>query len=214
MKGMKKTTLAIAVLAAATLAGSAQAQVCASYPTVDGGFSLGGRIDFPDDLDSFGVEGSYNPRGPLSVFGGLNVLSGEGDDEESEDLFFAGLAFETPRIAGMMGPRASACPQVRVEYGDFDGLSYLRVPVGLGLGGTFATSPSGPTISPYVIPQIVYTRASLDDVDESETEFGVRGGALLTFGMFYVGGELNFLGGDLNITGSDTAFGIRAGVRF
>jgi hypothetical protein len=213
---MKKTTLAIAALAAATLAGSAQAQICASYPTVDGGFSLGGRIDFPEDIDAFGVEGSYNPVGPLSVFGGLNVLSGDGDDEESEDVFFAGLAFETPQIAGMMGPRASACPQVRLEYGDFDGLTFLRVPVGLGLGATFATSPAGPTISPYVVPQVVFTRVSLDDLDESETEFGVRGGALLTFGMFYVGGELNFVGGDFNITGggSDSTFGVRAGVRF
>jgi hypothetical protein len=55
---------------------------------------------------------------------------------------------------------------------------------------------------------------SQGDADESETEFGVRGGALLTFGQFFVGGELNFLGGDLTLTGSDTAFGIRAGVRF
>ena len=126
---MKKTTLAIAALAA-TLAGSAQAQVCASYPTVDGGISLGGRIDFPDDLDSFGVEASYNARGPLAVFGGLNVLSGERDDDESEDLFFAGLAFDTPQLGAMLGPGASACPQLRVEYGDFDGLTFLRVPVG------------------------------------------------------------------------------------
>jgi hypothetical protein len=212
---MKKTTLAIAALAAATLAGSAGAQVCASYPTVDGGFSLGGRIDFPSDLDSFGVEGSYNPVGALSVFGGLNVLSGDGDDD-GEDVFFAGLAFETPRIAGMMGPRASACPQVRLEYADFDGITFLRVPVGLGLGATFATSPAGPTVSPYVIPQVVFTRLDVDGVDDSETEFGVRGGALVTFGMFFVGGELNFVGGDFNITGggSDTTFGVRAGVRF
>lgn len=212
---MKKKALVMAALAAATMAGSAGAQVCASYPTVDGGFSLGGRIDFPDELDSFGVEGSYNPLGPLSVFGGLNVLSGDGDDE-SEDLFFAGLAFATPQLAGMMGPGGSACPQVRVEYADFDGLTYLRVPVGLGLGATIATSPSGPTISPYVIPQLVFTRLSADGDDESETEFGVRGGALVTFGMFFVGGELNFVGGDFNITGggSDTTFGVRAGVRF
>lgn len=206
---MRKTTLAAAALAA-MLAGSAQAQVCASYPTVDGGFSLGGRIDFPDDLDSFGVEGSYNPQGPLSVFAGLNVLSADVDDSESEDVFFAGLAFETPQIAGMLGPGASACPQVRLEYADFDGLTFLNVPIGLGLGTTIATSPAGPTISPYVIPQLVYSRFELDDVSESETNFGVRGGALLTFGMFFVGGELNFLAADE----SDTTFGIRGGVRF
>ncbi|HEY0037592.1 MAG TPA: hypothetical protein VGB66_12935 [Longimicrobium sp.] len=212
---MKKTILA-AALAVTTLAGAAQAQVCASYPTVDRNISLNGRIDFPENLDSFGVEASYNAAGPLSVFGGLNVLSGEGDDSESEDLFFAGLAFETPQIAGMLGPRASACPQVRVEYADFDGLSYLRIPVGLGFGATLATSPSGPTISPYVIPQVVFTQLSIDEVDEdeSETNFGVRGGALVTFGMFFFGGEVNYTAGDFNLTGDDAVFGLRAGVRF
>lgn len=211
---MKKTTLALAALAAATLAGSAQAQVCASYPTVDRGISLNGRIDFPDDLDSFGVEASYNAAGPLSVFGGVNVLSADVDDSDSQDVFFAGLAFETPQIGAMLGPTVSACPQARIEYADFDGGSLMNIPVGLGFGGTFATSPSGPTISPYVIPQVVFSRFSLDDelggASESETNFGLRGGALLTFGMFFVGGEANFLAGD----NSDTTLGLRAGVRF
>jgi hypothetical protein len=211
-----KKILAIAVLAAATLAGSAQAQVCASYPTVDNGFSLGGRIDFPENGDAFGVEGSYNARGPVSVFAGLNVLS-LGVGSEGEDLFFAGLAFETPQLAGLLGPTISACPQVRVEFADFNGVNFLRVPVGLGFGATLATSPAGPTISPYVVPQVVFTQVSDDNNnDESETEFGVRGGAVLTLGMFYVGGEVNFIGGDFNITGggSDATFGLRAGVRF
>lgn len=211
---MKKTTLAIAALAAATLAGSAQAQVCASYPTVDGGFSLGGRIDFPDDLDSFGVEASYNARGPLSVFGGLNVVSVEGVDDSGTDVPFVGLAFETPQIGALLGPTVSACPQARFEYIDVEGGSGFNLPVGLGFGATIATSPAGPTISPYVIPQLVYSRFELDDelggASDSDTNFGVRGGALLTFGMFFVGGELNFLAADE----SDTAFGLRAGVRF
>lgn len=208
-----KKILAIAVLAAATLAGSAQAQVCASYPTVDNGFSLGGRIDFPEDLDSFGVEGSYNARGPLSVFGGLNVISLDGGDSESEDVYFAGLAFETPQLASMLGPRFSVCPQARLEYLDTDVGSFVDIPVGLGFGATLATSPAGPTISPYVIPQVVFSRFSAEsDVveDATDTNFGVRGGAVVTFGMFYVGGELNFLAAD----NSDSVFGIRAGVRF
>lgn len=211
---MKKTTLAVAVLAAATLAGSAQAQVCASFPTVDRGISLGGRIDFPDNLDSFGVEASYNAAGPLSVFGGLNVVSADVDDSDSQDVFFAGLAFETPQIGAILGPTVSACPQARIEYADFDGGSLMNIPVGLGFGATLATSPSGPTISPYVIPQVVFSRFELDDDigggSDSETNFGLRGGALVTFGMFFVGGEANFLAGD----NSDTTLGIRAGVRF
>jgi hypothetical protein len=211
---MKKTTLAIAVLAAATLAGSAQAQVCASDPTVDGGFSLGGRIDFPENLDSFGVEGSYNARGPLSVFGGLDVVTRDGVDDGGQDVFFAGLALETPRIGSLLGPRVSACPQVRFAYADTDAGSAFSIPVGLGFGATLTTSPAGPTVSPYVIPQLVYSRLERDDTlgggSESETNFGLRGGALLTFGMFFVGGELNFLAADE----SDTTFGIRAGVRF
>lgn len=210
-----KKILAIAVMAAATLAGSAQAQVCASYPTVDNGFSLGGRIDFPDDLDSFGVEGSYNARGPLSVFAGLNVLSLDGADSDGEDVYFAGLAFETPQLGSMLGPQFSVCPQARVEYWDAGIGTFIDVPVGLGIGATLATSPAGPTISPYVIPQVVFSRFDSDsdlgaDVETSDTNFGVRGGAVVTFGMFYVGGELNFLAAD----NSDSVFGLRAGVRF
>jgi hypothetical protein len=208
-----KKILAIAVMAAATLAGSAQAQVCASYPTVDNGFSLGGRIDFPDELDSFGVEGSYNARGPLSVFAGLNVISLDGGDSDSEDVYFAGLAFETPRLASTLGPQFSVCPQARVEYLDTGVGSFVDIPVGLGIGATLATSPAGPTVSPYVIPQVVFSRFSAEsDVfeDASDTNFGVRGGAVVTFGMFYVGGEVNFLAGD----NSDSVFGLRAGVRF
>jgi hypothetical protein len=215
---MKKTTLAAALLAAATLSGSAQAQVCAGFPTVDRGFSLGGRLDFLDGENSFGVDASLNAAGPLSIFGGLNVLP---DDEtitadDRDDLLFAGLALETPSIGAMLGRSVSACPQARAEFGAFGGLDYLRVPVGLGFGGTFATSPAGPTLSPYVIPQVVFTRVSVFDANESETEFGVRGGALLTFGMFYVGAEANYVGGRFNYPawGKDTTLGLRAGVRF
>jgi hypothetical protein len=212
---MKKTTLAAALVAAATLAGSAQAQVCASFPTVDRGFSLGGRIDFPEGLDQFGVEASLNAAGPLSVFGGLNVISGDDDNggDDSLDQFFAGIALETPVLAQMLGPRASVCPQARFEYIDTDIGSFTSIPVGLGIGATYATSPAGPTVSPYVIPQVVFLRADYenDAVDnDSETQFGLRGGALVTFGMFFFGGEANYLGGD----NSDTTLGIRAGVRF
>ena len=211
---MKKTTLALAVLAAATLAGGAQAQVCAGFPTVDRGFSLEGRIDFPDDVDSFGVEGSYNAAGPLSVFGGLNVVSGEADEDESVDVFNVGAAFETPQIGALLGPTVSACPQARFEYVDLDGATAFSIPVGIGFGATLATSPSGPTISPYVIPQLVYSKFELDDeiadVSDSSTDFGIRGGALLTFGMFFVGGEVNYVAAD----NSDAVFGLRAGVRF
>lgn len=210
---MKKTTLAAALVAAATLAGSAQAQVCASFPTVDRGFSLGGRIDFPEGLDQFGVEASLNAAGPLSVFGGVNVISGEDDNggDDSLDQFFAGIALETPTLAGMLGPRASVCPQARFEYIDVEGGSITGIPVGLGFGATYATSPAGPTVSPYVIPQAVFLRFSSDGGDDdSETRFGLRGGALVTFGMFFFGGEANYLGGD----DSDTTLGLRAGVRF
>jgi hypothetical protein len=207
---MRKTTLVAALLATA-LATGAQAQVCAGFPTVDGGFSLGGRIDFPDEADSFGVEASFNPRGPLSVFGGLNVISVEGVDDDGLDEFFAGVALEVPTLASRLGTRFSVCPQARFQYVDTDLGSFSTIPVGLGIGATLATSPDGPTVSPYVIPQAVFLRFNGDGVgDESETRFGLRGGALVTFGLFFVGGEANFLGGD----NSDTTLGIRAGVRF
>ena len=112
---------------------TAQAQVCAGYPTGDRGMYFGGRADFPENADSYGVEANYNFSGPLGVYGGLNVISGEdtgatGDDDDSVDELYAGVAFEAANLGLMIGPRVSACLVGEIRNMSEDGVYLQRDP--------------------------------------------------------------------------------------
>ena len=78
---MTKTAGFLAAVATVAFAATADAQICAGYPTGDRGMYFGARADFPEDLDSYGVEANYNFSGPLGVYGGLNVISFDGEGE-------------------------------------------------------------------------------------------------------------------------------------
>ena len=213
---MTKTAV-LAAVATLAFAGTAQAQICAGYPTSDRGLYFGGRADFPEDVDSYGVEANYNFSGPLGVYGGLNVLSEDGndEDEESEDEIYAGLAFEVASLGLMIGPRVSACPVVEARYIDFEGLgTYMQIPIGLGLGASLGI-PMLPSASAYVQPQLVITRVDFDDDlteadTETETDFGIKAGANVGFGLITVGGA----GRHVFVDEADPVFGIRLGIRF
>ncbi|HEX8393603.1 MAG TPA: hypothetical protein VF665_14760 [Longimicrobium sp.] len=212
---MKKAAAGLfAVLATVTLAGTASAQVCAGYPSSDRGFYFGGRADFPENGDSFGVEADYNASGPLGVYGGLNVLSGEGDDEDEESFneYFAGVAFETPSLGLMIGPRVSACPVVEGRLLSIDGLGdFVQIPIGLGIGADLGI-PVGPSVSGYVQPQLVISRFNPEDDafdSDSETNFGIKAGAMVGFSLLTIGGEVRHVFQE----DADPQFGIRVGIR-
>jgi hypothetical protein len=214
---MKKATVGfLAAVATVAFAGTAQAQICAGFPTSDRGMYFGGRADFPEDLDSYGVEANYNFSGPLGVYGGLNVISldGDGDDDESEDEIYGGLAFEIASVGLMIGPRVSACPVVEARFMDFEGLgSSLQIPIGFGVGASLGI-PMLPSASAYVQPQLVISRFDFDDDlteadTETETDFGIKAGANVGFGLITVGGEVRHV----FIDEADPVFGIRVGIR-
>lgn len=200
-----KKALFVAAAATFALAGSAQAQICAGFPSSDRGFYFGGRADFPEALDSFGVEANYNASGPLGIYGGLDVVSVEDLDDSDVNVFHVGAAFEIASLGAMIGPQVSVCPNVEVQFSDEDD-SGTVIPVGLGFGASLGTP--GVAIHPYVNPQLVIINTGGDN-SETETEFGVRGGVMLGIGMFSVGAELN----QIFIDESDPVFGIRFGVR-
>jgi hypothetical protein len=215
---MTRNAVLLAAVATVALAGTAQAQVCAGYPTGDRGMYFGGRADFPDNRDSYGVEANYNFSGPLGVYGGLNVISTEtATGDESRDELYAGVAFEAVNLGLMIGPRVSAClvGEVRdIDYGDD---SYREFPIGLGIGGSLGVP--GIPVSAYVQPQVVISQIDLGTVDETETNFGVKAGANIGFGLISVGGEVRHLFIDdledaVGAVRNETTFGIRAGVRF
>lgn len=202
---MKKAAGLLAALATVALAAPAQAQICAGYPSSDRGFYFGGRADFPEALDSFGVEANYNASGPLGVYGGLNVVSIEDVDDSDVNQFFVGAAFEVASLGAIIGPEVSVCPNVEVRFFDEDDAS-VTVPIGLGFGGSLGTP--GVAIHPYVNPQLFIIRTGGDD-SETETEFGGKAGVMLGIGMFSIGGEVQ----QVFVDNSDPVFGIRFGLR-
>jgi hypothetical protein len=209
---MKKSTVGIlAAVAAVAFAQAAEAQVCAGFPSSERGFYFGGRYDFlPADVSSLGVEAAYNAAGPLSVFGGLNVLSHEHDGEtDTVNQFRVGTAFELASLGAMIGPRFSTCPTVEARWMSEDGSTLMEIPVGLGIGVDLGT-PGGPAISAYAQPQFVFFRFT-DDVLPTDTEnkFAVVGGAMVGFGQIVVGGEVRNIFDD----NADPTFGIRVGIR-
>ena len=209
---MKKSIVGVlAAVAALGVTQVAEAQICAGFPSSERGFYFGGRIDFPPaDVSSLGVEAAYNAAGPLSVFGGLNVLSHDHDGEtDTVNQFRVGAAFELAQLAAMIGPRVSTCPMVEARWMSEDGSTYMEIPVGLGIGADMSFG-TGPTLGAYVQPQIVFLRIT-DDVVPTVTDnnFGITAGVMAGFGQITVGGELR----QVFETGSDPVFGIRVGLR-
>lgn len=211
---MKKLTFGLAAVATLAFAGTAQAQICAGFPTIDRGFSFGASVQLPEGADFgdvYGVEASYNASGPLALFGGLTVADGgSGDDLEVYEL---GLAFETPSIGLMIGPSVSACPVVSVSFFETTGGTTFNVPIGFGIGANL-TGGTGIAIMPYVQPQFVFASFQADDdvpgaEDDSDTFFGFEGGLLIGTGMFFFGGSVEHVFED----GVDPVFGLRAGIR-
>jgi hypothetical protein len=210
---MKKTMSAFAAAAAVlVMAGSAGAQVCAGFPTNDGQGTLGGLANFAGDVDQYGAEGSVNLMGPLAVNAGF-LYSKDGEDELN--TFRGGLALDISSFVSAMLPGISVCPNVRADYSSEDGATRYTVPIGLGLGATLPMGGPDMTLTPYVIPALVWQRFELGVLDESETNFGVRGGADLNFDRFFLGGTVEWIDAPSPINGdTKPVFGVRAGFKF
>jgi len=210
---MKKTMSGLAAAAAALLlAGSASAQICAGFPTVDGQGSLSARADFPSDFDQYGAEGSYNPVGPLAVNAGY-IYSNAGDVHRN--TFRGGVALDVDSFLGGLLPGVSICPNVRADHTSENGLTLWQVPIGLGFGVSLPVGSPDMTLTPYVIPALVWQRTDAGGLDENETNFGVRGGADLNFDRFFLGGMVEWVDAPSPFNGDTRAvFGVRAGFKF
>jgi hypothetical protein len=216
---MKKSVAGLfAAVATMAFAGTAQAQICAGYPSSDRGFYFGARADFPEDLDSYGVEANYNFSGPLGVYGGLNVLSaedGEEGEDNSTDELYGGVAFEAASLGLMIGPRVSACAVGEVRNISEDGDSYTEIPLGVGLGASLGVP--GVRAAGYVQPQVVFSMFDFEGEDiDNETTFGIKAGATIGLGLVTVGGEVRHLFLDdedfVGVIRDETTFGIRVGI--
>jgi hypothetical protein len=206
---MKKTMFGFAAaVAALVVAGSASAQICAGFPTTDGQGTIGAFANFPSDFDQYGAEASYNLTGPFAINGGY-IYSKDGSDHLS--TFRGGAAFDIGSFVGSMLPGISICPNVRADYTSESGITLWQIPIGLGFGASLPVSGPDMTLTPYVIPALVWQRIDAGaGTSTSDTEFGIRGGVDLNFDRFFLGGQVGWVNG----TGNDAVFGVRAGIKF
>lgn len=214
---MKKATAGFLALAAsAVFAGGAQAQICAGFPTIDRQFSFEANLVTAEGVDlgdAYGVAASYNASGPLSFFGGLTVADG-GAGGDDTDIYGAGLAFELPSVGASLGTGVSACPVASIAFTSNEFGDAYAIPVGFGVGTNLGAG-TGLTVSPYIIPQVIFSQFNVDEdfeallEDQSDTNFGLEGGALLGFGTFWLGGTVDYVFEE----DSDPVFTIRAGIR-
>jgi hypothetical protein len=211
---MMRTTWGLAAAAALLVAGSASAQVCAGFPIAENQGSIGALASFPSGVNNFGVEGAFNFRGPFSANAGyIRSEETEGGDD-SLDNFRLGAAFDISSATAGILPGVSVCPNVRADFASESDVDSYLIPVGIGLGVSVPMGSPGMTLTPYAIPAAYIFHISGDvggiDVSDTETEFGIRGGADLNIDRFYFGGTVEWV----NLPGQDAVFGVRAGIKF
>jgi hypothetical protein len=209
MKARNVTYAALAGAVALVFAAApASAQVCAGMPTAPGQTSIGARASFPTVGTVLGIEASRNWNNPLGVFVNLNLLMPDADDADNTTLIGAGLAYEVGGFIPAVPAWLSVCPVAAVTLdlgGDATGFT---IPLGVGFGTRFAAN--GFEILPFVIPQFVLTRFSVEGVNFDDQNFGIGFGGFAKFSGVYGGVTLN----RIFVDGASTDIAFQGGLVF
>jgi hypothetical protein len=87
-------------------------------------------------------------------------------------------------------------------------VSLAVIPLGVGVGISVPVSADrSAVLQPYVVPAFVIARVSGGGDSFSDNNFGLRGGATLSFRQFYVAGEVN----KIFTEDSRAVFGVKVG---
>jgi hypothetical protein len=199
-------TAAASVFTLVFMAAPAAAQICSGYPTLPGQTSVGLRASFPTGGTSIGIEASRNWQNPLGVFANLNLLMPDDDDLDNQTVAGLGFAYEVTEMLPAIPQWLSVCPvaAVTVQGGDATTLTF---PLGVGFGTSFEVA-DGFAIKPFIMPQFVLTRVSVDDVTVSDNNFGFGAGAFASFGGVYGGVTL----GKIMASGTDVTIAFQGGL--
>jgi hypothetical protein len=203
-----KGMIAAAAIALAISAVPAAAQICSGYPTAPGQTSIGLRASFPTGGTTVGVEASRNWMNPLGAFASVNLLMPEADGADNVTAVGLGFAYEVTDFLPALPAWLSVCPVagVTVDFGTHTGFT---IPLGVGFGTSFGTA-EGFEILPFVLPQFVLTRISIDDVTFSDQNFGIGFGAFAKFSGVYGGVTL----GKIFVEGTDVDIAFQGGLTF
>ncbi|HSM60157.1 MAG TPA: hypothetical protein VK849_05145 [Longimicrobiales bacterium] len=182
-------TLLIALLLPITI-GEAAAQACVGLPQGSAG-ALALSVAFPEDATTYGLGGATYEEYTDLVFTVGFALTKD-DVDTGEDLKSVGGTFGWEVDA--LQDDVSLCPTVGLSYEWIADLNLLTVPLGVAVGRTFRlgrTTDAG--LTPFAMPHFLWTRATVDDVEGSETDtfFAVSGGLSLNLGPFLFGGGVN-----------------------
>jgi hypothetical protein len=218
-RGLLSLTCAAVLVA---VPAQADAQACLGNPARPAQVAVVGGADFPDEAKTYGVTATYLAQGGLALYGRYSLTEFDVSGVNSANSVGGGLAFDLaprffPTLAG-----ASICGVAGLDYGFWDQtfagikaeVAGLSVPLGLGFGTVLPLGDGMATVTPYVVPQWVFSRTTLKVAGSSESEtddyFGLMGGATLGFGKLLVGGSVS----RVFETDAKTVFGVRAGFVF
>jgi hypothetical protein len=182
------------------------AQVCAGYAAMPGSLSAGANVANPPGGSSLGMEASYNFTNPLGVFGSFNLVRPEG--EANHSIIGGGVSYEVTDFVPIVPAWLSVCPLAGVSLSSVNGASTLTMPVGMGFGTTIPILPGAVDVMPFMAPQFVMTRVSVDDVSMTDHNFGIGFGALARVSNLYAG----VTAGKEFVEAADIDVAFRAGV--
>ncbi len=166
---MRIRSAAVAALTLSILAAPAAAQWDSpTFFSPRAADDLGVYLIFPDPGD-LGIVGIWRQTGNID----LGVRAGFVDFGRDTGFLIGAELFGPVNIFPPGTPlRAAWMTGVGAT---FDGVTYLRIPLGLSLGATLA-SGSGFTLTPYIHPRVAFDVFSFDvgdDREETETELNV-----------------------------------------
>ena len=179
------------VLAAWLLATGAAAQACLGFPQGSRG-ALSASFGFPEDATSYAMAGMVaSQEGSVFFQGSFGIAAPDIEQLENVKQVGGVVAYEVPSLA----PGASVCPTAAVSHAWVGDVNTWTIPFGVGVGTTIKLGREGAAgLTPFVVPQFLYVRASLDDVEDSEESdvfIGLGAGATLHVGAFMVGGGVS-----------------------
>lgn len=199
----------VALVAAAWVATATplRGQACLGYPQGTTG-SLAAEFLFPEGATGYSLVGMAASRGGGTYFqGGFGIVDHDDDRIENSKSVQGGVAYEVQALA----PDASVCPQAAAAYSWLGDLNLWSIPFGVGFGSTFALGPDGGAgLTPFAVPQFLYLRSSLDDVEDSavsDVYVALLAGATLNVGAFTLTGSVSKIFEE----GEDAVFGLRVG---
>lgn len=209
---MRRRNVVVSGAIAAFLAipGAVAAQACVGIPVAESHNAVTAQVGFPTDAMAYGASFRHNMNGPFSFSAGYTLSSYDNVDPKQHGLGVE-ADYEVPGLG------FSACPTVGVAYTTISEdpitVSTLSIPVGIGVGKSFPVAQRM-SITPYVVPQWIWTQATIDDGTDSisadDSILAALFGATFSTSRFYVGGGLTWY----DVEDSDPVFSIMAGMPF